>query len=85
MRFLAAIEAPLDLGEGAAEATALIGAGEQVGGKVGMFGDRIDDITVEVDQKNVAVVGFAHHVGVAAMKALMHTAIHLVSQNEGTD
>ncbi len=39
LRLLAAVEAPFDLGEGLAQATRLVGAGEQVGGEVGALGD----------------------------------------------
>ena len=85
LRFLATIEAAFDLGEGLAQATALVGAGEQIGGKVRVLGDRIDHITVEVHQKDVAVVGLAHHVGIAAMKALVHPAIHLVGEDKRRD
>ncbi len=85
LRLLAAVEAPLDLGEGAAKAARLVGAGEQVGGEVGVFGDRIDHVAVEIDEKDVAVVGLAHHVGVAAVKALVHPAVHLVRQDQGAD
>ena len=82
---MATIEAALDLGEGLAQAAALIGAGEQIGGKVRVLGDGIDHVTVEIHQKDVAVVGLAHHIGIAAVKALMDPAIHFISQDHGTD
>ena len=85
LRLLAAIKAAFDLGKGLAQATALIRSGEQIGGKVRVLGDRIDHITVEVHQKDVAVVGLAHHVGIAAMKALVHPAIHLVGEDKRRD
>ncbi|MND88208.1 hypothetical protein D3C80_802270 [compost metagenome] len=83
--FLAAVEATLDLGEGVAKAAGLIGAGEQVGGEVRVLGDRVDNVAVEVDQEDVAVVGLAHHVGIATVKTLVHPAIHLVGEDEGAD
>ncbi|MNF81701.1 hypothetical protein D3C84_639860 [compost metagenome] len=50
-----------------------------------MLGDRIDHITVEIHQEDVAVVGLAHHVGIAAVEALMYPAVHLVRQDQGAD
>ncbi|MNJ30956.1 hypothetical protein D3C77_255730 [compost metagenome] len=50
-----------------------------------MLGDRVDNVTVEIHKEDVAVVGLAHHVGVAAVKALVHPAIHLVCQDQGAD